>query len=347
MSKTVRPHLPMRKSLSIVGLILFASAPVFAKDLQSISYRVVEKIAGPDGGWDLLSVDPATERLYVARSNGVMAIDLKSGKVSPDVAVSNRGHDAMSIPGTSTVISTNGGANTATLFNGLTGEVIATLPVGTKPDAVAWDPATKTAWVMTPGSGDISVIDPSSAKVVATIAVGGSLELGTADGKGRLYVNVEDKNEVVVLDTLARKVIARFPLKGCDEPTGIAYAADTKQIVSACANGVAIVSAPNGRLVASLKVGTGPDGAVYDARRHLAFVPSGGDGTLSIVRLGAKPAVVGLVVTAKGARTVALDPSTGRLYLPSAQYLPANGARRPPMVPGSFKVLVVAPSQSL
>lgn len=336
----------MVKSLIAVGLLMLSPSAAPAKLRTAPNYRVVTDIAGPDGGWDLLSVDPVARRLYVARINGVMAIDLKTGKVLPDMVASNRGHDAMSIPQTSTVISTNGGANTATLFNGITGEVIATLPVGTKPDAVAWDPVTKTAWVMTPGSGDISVIDPNSAKVVATIAVGGSLELGAADGNGRLYVNVEDKNEVVVLDTRARKVIAHLPLKGCDEPTGIAYAADTRQIISACANGVTIVSAPNGRLVASLKVGAGPDGAVYDARRHLAFVPSGGDGTLSIIRLGAKPEVVEVVATAKGARTVALDPMTGRLFLPSAQYLPPNGAKRPPMVPGSFRVLVVAPNQS-
>ena len=332
----------MKAILGAVVASLLSSAALAAPKVPA--YEIVDRIAGADGGWDLLSVDPVSERLYIARSNGVMAIDLKTSKVSPDIVPSNRGHDAMSIPGTPNVISTNGGANTATLFNGLTGEVIATLAVGTKPDAVAWDPATKTTWVMTPGSGDISVVDPASAKVVATIAVGGSLELGAADGKGRLYVNVEDKNEVVVLDTRARKVITRFPLKGCEEPTGIAYAADTKQIVSACGSGVTIVSSPDGRQIASLNTGAGADGAVYDARRRLAFVPSGGEGTLSIIRLGAKPIVVGKIATAKGARTVALDSATGRLYLPSAQYLPANGAKRPPTVPGSFRILVVAPS---
>ena len=335
----------MKSTLAAVVASLLSSGALAAPALPA--YEIVDRIAGADGGWDLLSVDPVLQRLYVARSNGVMAVDLKAGKVSPDIVPSNRGHDAMPIPGTPNVISTNGGANTATLFNGLTGEIFVTLPVGTKPDAVAWDPATKTAWVMTPGSGDISVVDPASAKVVATIAVGGSLELGAADGNGRLYVNVEDKNEVAMLDTRARKVITRFPLKGCEEPTGIAYAADTKQIVSACGNGVTIVSAPNGRQIASLKTGPGADGAVYDARRHLAFVPSGGDGTLSIIRLGAKPQVIGIIATAKGARTVALDPATGRLYLPSAQYLPANDAKRPPMVPGSFRILVVAPKSSI
>jgi YVTN family beta-propeller protein len=334
----------MNKPILLLSLLWTAASPLYGKAPEARAYSIVDRIPGPDGGWDLLSVDPVARRLYVARSNGVMAIDLQTDKVSPDIVPSTRGHDALSIPGTTTVVSTNGGTNTATLFNSVTGEVLANLSVGTKPDAVAWDPATKTAWVMTPGSGDISVVDPKSAKVVATIAVGGSLELGAADGKGRLYVNVEDKNEVAVLDTRARKVIARFPLKGCDGPTGIVYAADVGQILSACANGVAIVSAPDGRQLASLKVGPGPDGAVYDAGRHLAFIPSGGDGTLSVIRLGAKPAVIGAVATTKGARTVALDAATGRLYLPSATYLPAVGGARPQMVPGSFQVLVVAPN---
>ncbi|MBA3896668.1 MAG: YncE family protein [Sphingomonadaceae bacterium] len=293
----------------------------------------------------MLGVDPVSHRVYVARREGVTAVDLAAEKVTPGLVTTMRGHDAMPIPGTTRVISTDGGANTATLFEGLTGKVIATLPVGTKPDAVAWDPVTRTAWVMTPGSGNISVVDPAAAKVVATVVVGGSLELGAADGHGRLYVNVEDKNEVAVLDTRSRTVVVRFPLKGCEGPTGIAYASDAALILSACANGIVVVSAPDGREVASLKIGPGPDGAVYDARRRLAFVPSGGDGTLSVIRLSPKPEVVAVVPTTKGARTIALDPSTGRLYLPSAQYLPAVGTARPAMVPGSFRLLVVAPAR--
>lgn len=333
----------MPKRLALVSAALLAAGAIAAKAPVAPHYGVVGEIAGPDGRWDLLSVDPVAERLYVAQSDGVLAVDLASGKPTPNLVPSMRGHDAMAIPGTTRVISSNGAANTVTIFEGATGRVIATLPVGTKPDAIAWDPATKIAWVMTPGSGGISLVDPIGAKVIDTIAVGGSLELAAADGRGQLYVNVEDKNEVAVLDTRAHKVVARFPLKGCDGPTGIAYAADAKLILSACANGVAVVSAPDGREVASLKIGPGADGAVYDARRHLAFVPSGGDGTLSVIRLLPTPGVAATVKTAKGARTIALDTSTGRLYLPSAQYLPAVGTARPAMVPGSFRILVVAP----
>ena len=308
-----------------------------------IAYSVVGTVNGPDGGWDLLSVDSARQRLYLARSEGVSVVDLATGKVQTGIVAAHRGHAALAIPGSRRVLSTSGSDNSATLFDGVSGKLIATLHIGSNPDAVTWEPLTRTAWVMVPGSGEIDVVDPVAGKIAATIAVGGSLELGVSDGRGRLYVNIEDRNEVAVLDTRARKVMARFPLRGCDGPTGITYAPDADWVVSACANGVAIVSAPDGRQVASLKVGPGPDGAAYDTHRHLAFIPSGGDGTLSIIALTPTPRVVSVLPTARGARTIALDPSTGRLYLPSASYQPATGAERPTMLPGSFRLLVVAP----
>jgi YVTN family beta-propeller protein len=307
------------------------------------SYRQVAQIPGPDGGWDLTSVDPVARRLYVARSGAIMAVDLTSGAVTPAVVPAQRGHAALAIPGTSEVISTNGSADSATIFDGRTGKVRAVVPVGKKPDAVAYDPATRTLWVMNSDSGDISVVDPRSAKVLATVAVGGSLELGEADGEGRLFVNVEDHNDVAVLDTRARRLVSRFPLAGCDGPTGIAYDPDKKLLVSACANGRAIVSTRDGRQVANLVIGPRPDGALFDRRRHVALIPSGGDGTLAVIDLRGKPKVVATIPTAKGARTAALDEATGRVYLSAAGYLPAVGKERPTMVPGSYRVLVLEP----
>jgi YVTN family beta-propeller protein len=228
------------------------------------------------------------------------------------------------------------------LFDGRTGRVRATIATGTKPDAAAYDPATRTVWIMNPGSGDITVVDPSSAKVLATVPVGGSLELGAATGSGRLYVNIEDKNEVAVINTRTRRVEARFPLQGCDGPTGIAYDPASNEVLSACANGVAIVSAPDGRQVARLPIGKGADGAAFDARRHIALVPAGRDGNLTLIRLQPVPKVVGQIATAVSARTIALDPLTGRAYLPSAKLAPPVGNERPKPVPGTFRVLVVA-----
>jgi len=330
----------MLKSLSVASFLLIASvAPAAAP-----SYSVVEEIKAGDGGWDLLSVDPVGKRLYVAHGDAVTAVDLSTGKVTDKLAPADRAHAALAIPGTHEVIVTNGNANNAVILDGRSGQVRATIPTGKKPDAVAYDPATRTLWVMNAGDGTISVVDPASAKVLATVEVGGSLELGAADGHGKLYVNAEDKNDVAVIDTRARKVIGREPLPGCDGPTGIIYDPATKETVSACANGVAVVLSDKGKPVASLQIGKRPDGAAIDVRRHVVLIPSGADGNISIIELSPTPRVVATVPTAKSARTIALDPSTGRAYLPAANLQPAVGSERPKPIPGTFRILVLAPA---
>lgn len=327
--------------LFVCALAAAALAPSAAS--ARTGWHVEARLPAGDGGWDLASVDPVDRRLYIGRPDGVTAIDLHTGKATDRLVPGQRVHAALAIPGTHEVLSTNGATNDALLFDGRTGKVRATIPTGTKPDAAAYDPATKTVWVMNAGSGDISVVDPATAKVAATVQVGGSLELGAADGNGRIYVNVEDRNDVAVLDTRSRKLLSRFPLAGCDGPTGIAYDPKSQEILSACANGVAIVSAPDGREIAHLAIGKGADGAAFDARRGVALVPAGRDGNLTVIRLGAAPAVAAQIRTAVSARTLALDPATGRAYLPSATLAPAAAGERPKPVPGTFRVLVVAP----
>lgn len=322
--------------LSAVAAAISAAAPV-------PRYHVIAQLPAGDGGWDIASVDPAAQRLYIGRSDGVTAIDLKSGRASDRIVAGQRVHAALPIPGTNEVIATNGETNNATLFDGRTGKVRAIIATGKKPDAAAYDAATRTVWVMDPGSGEATVIDPRSAKVVATIAIGGSLEFATSGPAGRMYVNIEDRNEVAVLDTRARRLLSRFPLKGCDGPTGIAYAPRQGEIVSACGNGVAVVSAANGRLIASVPIGKGADGAAFDAKREMVLIPAGRDGNLSIIGLRPRPRLIAQIPTAVSARTIALDPATGRAYLPSATLAPAAAGERPKPQPGTFKVIVITP----
>lgn len=307
-------------------------------------YAPAAAIPGPDGGWDLLSVDDASAHLYVARSGGVMRVDLASGAVTPAVVKLQRGHGALAIPGGDLVLATSGGEGKAVLFHGPTGRVVAEIPVGKNPDAVAYDPATRTAWVMNAGSGDATVIDPATAKVLATVPIGGSLELGVADGRGRMYVNVEDRNDVAVLDTRTRTLLRRFPLAGCEGPTGIAYAQKAERIISACANGVAKLTTPDGRDAGSVTIGKRPDGAAFDQQRGLALVPSGAQARLTVFRMAPQPEVVETIATAPGARTIALDARTGAAYLPAADFNPAVGTARPQAVPGSFRIVVVKPT---
>ncbi len=319
---------------------VFQTAPAAA---AVPDYHVVAQLPAGDGGWDILSVDPVDQRLYVGRPDGVTTIDLRTGKATDRIVPGQRVHAALAIPGTHEVIATNGDSNTATVFDGRTGRIRATIPTGKKPDAAAYDAATRTLWIMDPGSGEATVVDPATAKVLATVAIGGSLEFAVPDGRGRMYVNVEDRNEVAVLDTKARKLVSRFPLAGCDGPTGIAYDPLAGEIVSACGNGVAVVSAPDGRQIGRLMIGKGADGAAYDPRRHLVLIPAGRDGNLSIIRLRPVPMVVEQVATAVSARTITLDATTGRAYLPSATLAPAVGNERPKPLPGTFRVIVVAP----
>lgn len=328
----------MLKLLSFASLLLAGAASAAVP-----SYSVVGSYKAADGGWDILSVDPVAHRLYVGRRDSVTAVDLKSGTVTGKLAPADGGHSALAIPGTGDVLVTNGTANTATIVDGRTGQLRATIPTGKKPDAATYDPATRAVWVMTPGDGNITVVDPATAKILATVPVGGSLEFGAADGHGKLYVNAEDRNDVAVIDTRARKLIRREPLPGCDGPTGILYDPATKETLSACANGVAVVLSAAGKPVASLTIGKRPDGAAFDERRHVALVPSGADGTLSVIELSPKPRVVATVTTAKSARTIALDPSTGRAYLPATDLQPAVSNERPKAIPGTFRILVVAP----
>ncbi|MDR7114472.1 hypothetical protein [Caulobacter sp. BE254] len=307
--------------------------------------KIVDRIAGPDGGWDYANFDPVHRRLYVAHGAAVTAIDVDTGMVTPALVAAQRAHIALPLPGGDELLVTNGGANTATLVDAMTGMVRATVATGQNPDAALFDPASGLAFVMNGRSGDITLIDAKAAKAVGVIPVGGKLEFGVSDGRGRVFVNIEDKSEIAVIDTAARKVVAHWAMAGCDEPSGLAYAADVHLLIAACANGKAeVVSSVSGKVVASLPVGEEPDAAFYDAWRHLAYVPSGGTGTLSVLAVrGPKDVVlVQTLQTRLGARTGALDPKTGKVYLPSAEYdSPSQPGGRARVKPGSFAILVV------
>jgi DNA-binding beta-propeller fold protein YncE len=187
------------------------------------------------------------------------------------------------------------------------------------------------------GAG-IALIDPKTATKVDTIAVPGALESAALDGKGRAYINIEDRNGIAVVDIKTRKLVTTYKLAGCEEPNGLAYGED--RLVAACANKVAKVIGPkSGKDLATLAIGPRSDTAVYDPARKLVYIPTAGDGQLSLVS-PAEAKVVGVVPTHTGARTQALDPKTDALYLPAADYTASAGGK-PTAVPGTFRVLKV------
>jgi DNA-binding beta-propeller fold protein YncE len=308
-------------------------------------YKIIHRFAGPDGFWDYASFDPALGRVFVAHGDTILAIDPGPGSVNGKFAEAARSHAVLPIPGTGLLLTTNSGDDSARLINAKTGALEASIPTAKGPDGAAWDPATKHAFVMDGRAGEATIIDPASKKAVGSVPVGGSLEFPVADGKGKLFINVEDKGEIAVVDTRAAKVLTRYPLAGCEEPSGLALTS-SGVLISACANGVAkAVDAASGKVLATLKIGARPDAVLYDASRNLAFVPNGGDGSLTVISTkGSTPEVVGSVSTQTGARTGAVDPKTGHIYLPTAKFTPPPApGQRPGFVPGSFEVLELAP----
>ncbi|MEP7243852.1 MAG: hypothetical protein ABI885_09210 [Gammaproteobacteria bacterium] len=308
-------------------------------------YSVVDHFAGADGSYDYISFDGASHELFVGRETGVMKIDLASRKVTP-VFVKGGGVAAvLIIPGTPLMLSTNGESNTATLFDRTSGAIKATIKTGKDPDGALYDPASKLAFVMNGDSEDATLIDIASATVVATIPLGGKPEAAASDGKGRVYINIEDTAEIAVVDVKTRKTVGRYKLPGCEEPTGIDYDSQSGLLISACHNKVAkLIDGSTGADRGSVVIAQGADGAIVDAQRRLVYVPCN-EGILSIFSLSkeGKPTLAQAVRTQRFARTAALDPQTGRLYLPTAQRKQDEKGEWK-RIPGTFQVLAVAPN---
>ena len=331
----------MTKSVA-AGLVLALALASGAAFAAPSGYHVIDRISGPDGGWDYVRIDAANNRALVAHGGSVMAVDLATRAVTPGLAPGANLHDPLPLNAAEMLVS-NGGTATVVFADAKTGATLATVKTGAGPDAEAFDPKTGLVLVMDHRGGDVTLVDPRTRASVGSIMVGGDLEAAAVDGAGRAYVNVENKNEIAVLDIPGRKVVTRYPLAGCDGPTGIAYDAVDKQLIAACDGSTLVVEAATGKVVATLKTGAGADGVAFDPARRLAFVPSGRLGSLSVVSIGkGKAAIIDTVPTQVSARTITLDERTGRLYLPAAKYGPAPaGGSRPAMIPGSFELLVV------
>ncbi|MBB6250792.1 YncE family protein [Nitrospirillum iridis] len=333
------PALSHRLAAVIAPLLL--AAPALAAQPP---YHEVARIPAPDGPWDYASVDTAARRLYVGRADGVLALDLDSGRLTPTLVAGQRVHGILPLDG-GLAISSNGDSNTATLFQGADGAVLATFATGAKPDAVVQ--AGALVAVMDGKQGDITLIDPVRRVVTGHVDVGGALEFAAMDGQGHLYVNVEDRNELVVVDVAAHAVLARRRLPDCDGPTGLALDPATGVLVSACASGRAVVmAASDGRVLASLPIAQGADAVILDARNHRFLIPCGKEGVLTVLSPDAQGAlaVTATVPTAKGARTGALDPVTGRVYLPVGTRLAGKAGQPAGFEPGSFHLLVMEPA---
>ncbi len=318
-------------------LLVLSAASLYAANGQ---YKQVAKYTlGGEGGWDYLTFDAQGNRLFIAHNKEILVVDATNGTKLGSVPADGA-HGIALADGKG--FSTNGRAGTVTVFDAKTLKPIQDIKAGENPDAIIYDPNSKRVIVMNGRSKDVMVIDPASLKVTNTIPVGGKLEFAAAD-VGHVYVNVEDTGEIADLDSKDWKVLHKWKLEGCEEPSGLAIDVKSKHLFTVCGNKqMEVVDTKDGKIVATLPTGGGTDGAAFDPGTGESFA-SNGEGTLTVVHKGkdGKYAVEQNVTTQRGARTVTVDPKSHRVFTVTAEFdPPVEGQRRPPVKPGTFSVLV-------
>ena len=318
---------------------------------SAAGYHVTRHVTtGGEGGWDYLVVDTAAHRLWVTRGSHVQVLDTDHDSLVGDVPNTPGVHGVALAPALGRAFTSNGRDSTVTIVDVKTLAPIATVKVtGRNPDAILYEPATHRVFTFNGGSADATALDAATGAVVGTIALGGKPEFAVAQGDGRVFVNIEDRSEIVAFDALTLAVQARWPLAPCEEPTGLAIDRAHGRLFAGCSNALmAVVDTKSGHVVATPPIGKGVDGTAFDPASQLAFA-SNGEGTLTVVHEDApdRYRVVATVPTQRGARTLALDERTHRIYTVTAQFgpppapTPERPRPRPAMVPGTFTVLVV------
>ncbi|MGO9437862.1 MAG: YncE family protein [Terracidiphilus sp.] len=312
-------------------------------------YHVVERWKLADAGWwDYLTVDGTGHRLYVTRGDHVDVLDTQTGKQVGTIGGLHAIHGVtLDTAGKFGYIS-DGGGNAVVAFDRTTLATVATIPAGTGPDSILFEPATQTVWAFNGRSKSATVIDATTQKVVATIPLPGRPEAPAVDGAGIVYDNLEDKNEIVRLDAHAKKLTAEWQLAGCDGPSGLAMDSDGHRLFPVCdGKKMAIVDANTGKTIGTAAIGNGPDAVGWSTEHKLVFA-SCGEGVLSVIDATAPDyKTIETLPTQQGARTMAYDPVTDRVYLVTAEFgprpaaTPENPRPRPPMIPGTFTVIVV------
>ncbi|HTD27919.1 MAG TPA: YncE family protein [Xanthomonadaceae bacterium] len=304
---------------------------------------------GGAGGWDYMTFDAASRRLYVTRGDHLMVMDGDSGKLVADIAGMSRSHGVALVPAMQTGYVSNGQSDSVAVIDLTTLKVKSQIPVGKGPDAIIFDPSTKHVFVFDGHSNEVSVIDPAAGKVIATIAAPGRPEFAASDGKGHVFFNLEDKNKLTQLDAKAAKVLNTWSLGTCDSPSGLAIDAAHERLFSVCANKqMVVLDGKDGHIVTTVPIGDGPDAAAFDAATATVY-SSNSDGTLTVIHEDDADhySVVANVATPKRARTLAVDPQTHNVYLATAKFgtpPPATAAEpkpRAPMEPDSFAIVVV------
>jgi YVTN family beta-propeller protein len=329
----------------LFGCLIVAVLAGVVSNAQSSGYHVLNTYHIPSPGrWDYIAVCPVNDCIYVSHMTQVNILNKHTGDSVGVINNTDGVHGIAFAPAFNKGFTSNGKLNTVTAFDLKTNNVLAQIKTGDNPDAIMYDPFSKKLYVCNGRSKDLTVIDPSNNKVIKTVPLGGKPETAVSDEAGKIFINIEDKNEVVVLNTKTFAIEQRWKVGKGEEPSGLAIDVKTKRLFAGCGNKLLIVlNADDGKVIKELPIGEGCDGTVFDAETKMIF-SSNGEGTLTIIRENSADdfSVVENVPTKKGARTLAVDEKTHKVYLPTAELAaPVAGQKRPDMVPGTFHVLVL------
>ena len=322
--------------------LLFISASL-SSYAQKHEYRVVKTyhITSP-GGWDYIAVN--NNKIYVSHGTQVNILNENSGDSIGYIPNTNGVHGIAFDNALNKGYTSNGRSNNVTVFDLNTNKVLGEIATGENPDAIMYEPYSKSIVTCNGRSKNLSIIDPKQNKVIATIDVGGKPETAVSDAAGKVFVNIEDKNEIVEVNMKTNKVEKRWSLSPAEGPTGLEYDTKTRRLFAGCEKMLVVLDADNGKIVDKLPIGNGCDGVAFDPKNKIIYT-SNGEGTITVIKENSPNSftVLGNYPTKRGARTITIDAKNSSLFLPTAEFeaTTANAQGRPKMIPGTFQVLVV------
>jgi YVTN family beta-propeller protein len=322
-------------------IFLFCLSGPIAQAQSASGFHLTKtyKIAS-SGGWDYIAVGP-NNRVYASHGTQVNVLDERTGD-SLGVIPNTTGVHGIAFDGMGRGYTSNGRLNTVTVFDLKSDEILAQIPTGQNPDAIMYDPFSKRVITCNGRSNDLSLIDPATMKVVATITVGGKPETAVSDEAGKIFVNIEDKSRIDVVDLASQKVVNSWSLSPAEGPTGLAIDRNTKRLFAGCDKWLVVMDATNGNIVDKLPIANGCDGVGFDSGLKYVFA-SCGEGKLTVIqeKSGSEFSVIDNVPTKRSARTIAVDDKSHEVFLPAADMENANPGERPKMIPGTFQILVI------
>jgi YVTN family beta-propeller protein len=329
---------PLKIRLFFVVMLIASSQYNFAQNASGYKLIKTFHIASP-GGWDYIAVNDG--KIYVSHSSQVNILNQTTGDSAGVIPNTTGVHGIAFIPGLGKGYTSNGRLNTITVFDLKTNAILKQIPVGQNPDAIMYEPYSKKIITCNGRSNDLSIVDPQTDMVEATIALSGKPETAVSDEAGKIYVNIEDKNSISMVDIQSKTVISTWSIAPAEGPTGLAMDLKTKRLFAGCEKMLVVINALTGKVENKLPIGDGCDGIAFDPETRYIFA-SCGEGTISIAQENEKGEckIIDKVVTKKSARTITIDPLSHQVFLPAADLGTAAAGQRPPVIPGTFQILV-------